>query len=177
MDVNVDEKRQLSSYNDTVLKDCTIKNDEKENNILHLSQMLGLKPYTIFDEGKPEVSSMSTEENIDLLIKEYYGKKIFVSKKRREIGTDWNQENKHGAKRNKAIIPIAEDQRFSSRILKGPFAEALYQRSYLELSDDISLKLNQCWVQSPNLKYFAAKIFAGAILYNVDTSEALNNKY
>jgi hypothetical protein len=71
------------------------------------------------------------------------------------------------------MIPIAEYQGFSSRILNGPFAGALYQRSYLELSDNICLKLNQCWVQSPNLRYFAAKIFAGAILYNVDTSEAL----
>ncbi|KAG1456420.1 hypothetical protein G6F46_002310 [Rhizopus delemar] len=53
------------------------------------------------------------------------------------------------------------------------YGKLLQQRQYIELSDELCRLANHDWRYHPQIKYFVAQLFAGAILFNTDNHQAV----
>ncbi|KAI7906960.1 uncharacterized protein BX663DRAFT_494339 [Cokeromyces recurvatus] len=153
----------LVAYEDSVISSFELTEEKysMEKRIVGIVSSLNLEPFGIYNENDGEMSALTSKNNIDILIEKYHGEKVFISRKRRDI------------EEKKVMRQFSNDNGFSSRILNGPYAKTLSKRHYFELTKNICTLLNTCWLSSPNMKYFAAKVMAGAILYNFETGQTL----
>lgn len=166
----------LVSYDDSIVLSCGIEEESYREKMktAAIIEALEMKPFGIFSEdGGMEICALSTEKNIINLIENYHGKKILISKKRRSLEEIIKEDNLEQEFDKRRMKSISSDFNFSTRILNGPYASFFNNHTYFEITEDICGILNTCWSDHPQLKYFAAKLFTGAVLYREDTGMAL----
>ncbi|GAA5796876.1 hypothetical protein HPULCUR_002254 [Helicostylum pulchrum] len=175
LDSSVMKYGTMIAYEDSVLS--SLKSTEEkhtmEKRMVGIVNSLDLEPFGIYNDNDVEISALTSDNNIEMLIEKYHGKKVYFSRKRRDIEEVEGDNDAKTNRKNKIMRHISNDNRFSSRVLNGPYAKILSKRNYFELTEDICSLLNICWLSSPNMKYFATKVMAGAILYNLETGQAL----
>jgi hypothetical protein len=161
-------QREFKTYEDSIITACTSELQEKDSRmtVKGITEVLEQEPYGIYNDEHPEVLSLSNTTNIDTLVQNFHGKTVYFSRKRRCIEQDQVLEDADGSQTAKqTMTSICSNASFNSHILSGPYAKIFSNRCYFELSQDISLLLNKCWIKSPSMKYFSAKAMADAILY------------
>ncbi|KAI9033969.1 hypothetical protein CLU79DRAFT_726479 [Phycomyces nitens] len=161
-------EQSLRNYEHAILHACGAmhldQNEAKRQ--IKLIDALDLRPIALIDQDGNEencLASISVIERLSSAHSTFAFHEVNPTKKRRLNSTD-------------SLIThpdINLDASLSYVIDSSPYAHTLHSEAYVELSSDICELLNTDWLREPQLRYFCAQVFAGAILLESETGQAM----
>ncbi|KAL0090919.1 C2H2-type zinc finger transcription factor [Phycomyces blakesleeanus] len=159
------------SYEHAILHACGVMHlsqDEAKRHIKFIDA-LDLKPIALIDQDGNEENCLVSNEVIERLSSTHSNfsfHEVNPTKKRKisstdELDADTPQQGIH------------LDASLSYVIDSSPYAHTLQSETYIELNSEICELLNTDWLMGPQLRYFCAQVFAGAILLESETGQAM----
>lgn len=159
--------KKLRAYNEAITYVCQqsgTENDKKKT--MFMVDTLSLKPFAILDKNGNEENALAHKTIVNKLLTNYdFIKSIPTMKRPYEDDSDTS---------SLCINCLSQDHPELRNLFDtSPYSSLLKQRDYTPLTDDICTLLNKDWEFYPQVKYFSAIVFAGSIILNTNSNQAI----
>ncbi|KAG0930809.1 hypothetical protein G6F57_011483 [Rhizopus arrhizus] len=162
--INVNPLRK--TFDEAVIDACQQSGSQhaERQKTLYIVDALDLKPFAIFDKNGIEQNALAHERVISSITAGNDSILPILPLKR-----SYDDEESAPYMKCTPITAPGLDRILAS----SPYSKLIRRRQYVELSSAICKLLNQDWEFHPQMRYFTAKVFSGAIMHNTGNGQAI----